>query len=268
VITEYKLDLFRIDYFLNYNTMFHIKYGERNECASLRHNQAVYGMYERLKKRFPNVIFENCAGGGGRLDLGLLRYFNHTWVSDWQRAPHSVYITSGMTTVLPPERVDRLATGMVAHEYASLDFHMRNAMLGHLTLHNFSPAAAEHNEEQLGFIKHSVDIYKNFIRPFLPTARMYHHNPAVSTAEKEGYCAMELVSADKTKAAMTIFRFAGDTDAPITLFPRGLDAGKMYRVTFDNSGSRMTKTGYDLRINGITVTLSPLTSELLLFEEE
>src|SRR5699024_8010223 len=31
---------------------------------------------------YPNVLFENCSSGGGRLDPGMLYYFPQTWISD------------------------------------------------------------------------------------------------------------------------------------------------------------------------------------------
>jgi len=265
VITEYKLDLFRVDH--NMNPVFYMNAGKRPECGSIKHYEAVYGMYERLKKRFPNVIFENCAGGGGRTDLAMLHAFNHTWVSDWQQAPRSLYITSGMTLVLPPERVDRLVAGMGCHEQASLDFHMRNAMLGHLTLNVFSPASAEYNEQQLAFVKHSVDIYKSFIRPFLPTSRMYHHHPDVFGAREEGYIALELVAEDRTKAAIGIFSLPKAGIKQVTVVPRGLDSSRNYHVTFDNTGDKMLVSGRELVTNGLkTRHISVMTSELVLLE--
>lgn len=267
VITEYKLDLFRIDYNLGSKQYFYLKEGKRSEYGSVKHYEAVYAMYERLKKRFPDVIFENCAGGGGRTDLGMMRAFNHTWVSDWQNAPRSLYITSGMTLVLPPERVDRLVAGMGGHEHASLDFQMRNAMLGHMTLNVFSPAAAGFNQQQLAFVKRSVEIYKNFIRPFLPASRMYHHNPDVSEARKKGHLGLELVSADRMKAAIGIFALPGANTASVTIIPRGLDASKNYSVTFDNTGDKVLVSGRELITQGIkTMPLTAMTSELVLLE--
>lgn len=50
-------------------------------------------MFERLNKKFPDVIFENYASGGGHCDAGMMRYFNHTWVSDNQVPPVSRCIT-------------------------------------------------------------------------------------------------------------------------------------------------------------------------------
>jgi len=266
VIEENELDFFRLDYNIAEVVTPFVKNGERQEYTLLKHYEGVYAMYERLKKRFPHVIFENCAGGGGRTDLGIMRYFHHTWVSDCQKAPRSVCITSGMTMALPPERVARLLAGMGGFRYASLDFQMRNTMLGHISMAPLKPDGVEWNTEQLDFIRHSVDVYKNFIRPFLPTAHMYHHNEAIPDAQKDGWLAMELSAADKTKEAVTIFALS----KPVPVIPirfRGVDAGKTYRVTFDNTGTSVLYTGYELKTTGLTFRLAPLTSELLLLEE-
>lgn len=267
VIEEYQLDLFRVDYNINSTQYHYVKEGQRYEYGTVKHYEAVYAMYERLKKRFPNVIFENCAGGGGRLDLAMLRNFNHTWVSDCQKAPMSQYITNGISLVLPPERMDRLVAGMGCHAYASLDYHMRNAMLGHLTLNVFSPAAAEYNQQQKDFIRHSVELYKSFIRPMLPTSRMYHHNEDIPGVRKDGYSVLELASADRKKAAITVLTVPGAKEQSTCVIPRGLDASGTYRVTLDNTGETMQVTGRELVMNGVsTRIMGVMTSELILIE--
>ncbi|MBR5520310.1 MAG: alpha-galactosidase, partial [Clostridia bacterium] len=207
MIEEFRLDMLRIDYNVSYHDYF--AYGEpipgKRECLSLRHMDAVYRMYRNLKRRFPNVVFENCAGGGGRTDLGMMKAFNHTWVSDCQRSPRSLYITNGMTMVLPPERVDRLFAGMGCHEHASFDQHMRNTMLTHMSLNVVAPVGAQVNPQQMAFIRHSVEIYKNFIRGILPTCKSYHHTPETSEAIKNGFLAQEIALPDRTKGAIVAY---------------------------------------------------------------
>lgn len=267
IISDYKLDLFRVDYNINSDQYNYVKDTARYEYGTVKHYEAVSAMYERLKKRFPNVIFENCASGGGRLDLDILRSFNHSWVSDEQKAPMAQYITNGLSLVLPPERLDRLVSGMGCHAYASLDAHIRNAMLGHVSINVLNPAAAEYNELQRDFIKHSLDVYKNFIRPMIPTSHMYHHNEDIPGVRKDGYSALELASADKTKAAITVFTVPGSKVQRVNIIPRGLDLSNTYRVTLDNTGETMTVTGRDLLMNGVsTRTMGIMTSELILIE--
>ena len=266
IITEYKLDLLRVDHNVSFRDYFAIRDTGSGipECVSVKHINAVYKMYKNLKKRFPDVIFENCAGGGARTDLGMMKNFNHTWVSDCQRAPHSAMITNGMTLALPPERVDRLFAGMGCHEQGSLDFHMRNTMLTHMTLNVIAPVGAAINKAQADFVRRSVGIYKSFIRDFLPEAKIYHHTPEAAHKPGEG-CVLEIASPDCKKGTIGVFALSG-AKTDFTVMPKGINAGMTYKITLDNSGAEFTVSGYDLMTNGLRIKIpSALSSELILF---
>ena len=224
-------------------------------------------MYRRLKRRFPEVIFENCAGGGARTDLGMMKNFNHSWVSDWQKAPRSVAVTNGMTIALPPERVDRLFAGMGCHENGSLDFHMRNCMLGHMSLNVISPKTAQINPVQMEFVRHSVGVYKNFIRKFLPDSKNYHHTPETAGTLKNGYSVLEISSADGTKGAIAAFTMSASVSDKLNIVPKGINEGLTYKITLDNSGATFVASGYEIMSKGIDVYIpSSLSSELVLYE--
>ncbi|MBQ7115172.1 MAG: alpha-galactosidase [Clostridia bacterium] len=266
IISEYELDLLRVDHNVDYTEYF----GMRDtgfgipECVCVKHNEAVYKMYESLKKSFPDVIFENCAGGGGRTDLGMMKNFNHTWVSDWQKMPRSIAITNGMTMALPPERVDRLFAGMGCHTIGSFDAHLRNTMLGHISLNVISPAGAEINQKQMAFIKHSTDIYKEFIRPFLAESKIYHHTPDLNESD---YSVLEISAPDKSRGAITVITLCGTNEKEITVKPKGINISKEYQVTLDNEGFTYTILGEKLKRNGICVDIkSSLSSELILYK--
>lgn len=47
-----------------------------------RYILGLYELLERVTKRFPDLLMENCASGGGRNDLGMFSYFPQGWVSD------------------------------------------------------------------------------------------------------------------------------------------------------------------------------------------
>ncbi len=271
ILSSYPIDLLRVDYNVSSRSYFSMRDTGTGipECISLRHFNAVYNMYANLKKRFPDVVFENCAGGGGRTDAGMLKPFHHTWVSDWQRLPYSVLITNGMTMALPPERVDRLFAGMGCHEFGALTAHMRNAMLTHMTLNVIAPALAAPNEAQAAFVRRSVALYKAFIRPFLPTARVYHHTPETDEALKNGFCALEAAAADQSRAALAVFTLPSAKKDRFTVCPRGLSAAQRYQVTLDNSGACFESDGFSLMNGGVTVSIpAPMGSELVLFERK
>ncbi|MDD2503789.1 MAG: alpha-galactosidase [Clostridia bacterium] len=126
VIEEYELDFYRLDY--NVGTFDVFSYTKREgyiESNVLRYHEKLYEIYDRLRTKYPDVIFENCAGGGGRTDVGMVSRFCHTWVTDWQIAPRSFSITNGMTMALPPEKVNRLIAGQNGHTTSSLGFQTR-----------------------------------------------------------------------------------------------------------------------------------------------
>ncbi len=134
VIEEYQLDLFRLDHNTS-ETAWFTKTVQNGSpaCGLLRQTQLVEEMFGRLRRRFPDVVFENCSAGGGRTDVGMVRNFAHTWVSDWNIPPRSIAVTNGMTMVLPPEYVDRLFSGMYSHCKGSLDTELRHALFGRPT---------------------------------------------------------------------------------------------------------------------------------------
>lgn len=269
IITEYKVDLLRVDYNVSHKSYFCMADTGAGikECIPLKHFAAVYAMYRRLKQRFPQVIFENCAGGGGRTDLGMMPAFHHTWVSDWQKLPRAALITNGMTMALPPERVDRLFAGMGSHVFGGLDAQLRNAMLTHMTLNVVSPANAAWNPAQMAFIKRGVSLYKEFIRPFLPRCRVYHHTPEAEKALADGKMILELASPEGNRGAVGIFTLSRTPDAMITVFPRGVKAELTYRVRADNTGACVTLSGYTLLSQGFPVVVpAALSSELLTYE--
>ena len=47
-----------------------------------RYILGLYKVMRALTKRFPHILFEGCASGGCRFDLGILSYFPQIWASD------------------------------------------------------------------------------------------------------------------------------------------------------------------------------------------
>jgi len=266
VIREYKLDFFRLDY--NTHGCGRIERNGFVENHFWRYYEAQYAIYDRLRTRLPKVIFENCAGGGGRTDIGMIRRFSHTWVTDWQIAPRSFTITNGLTMALPPESVDRLIGGQSGHTAADLDFQWRLLLFVRPTFGFLKPMGADWNPLLLARLKHWLALYKDFVRPFQSTGRVYHHTPVVEGPEPKGWGVLELASEDRSRAICGIFQLGNPTQPEYLLRLRGLDAGRRYRVTWDNGGQTCEVDGFTLMEQGITVRLEGvLTSELLLCQE-
>ena len=63
---------------------------------------------QRIREKYPDVVIQDCASGGGRANYGLLPYFDEFWVSDNTDALQRVYIQWGTSLFFP-------ANTMAAH---------------------------------------------------------------------------------------------------------------------------------------------------------
>ncbi|MCC7352791.1 MAG: alpha-galactosidase [Anaerolineae bacterium] len=270
LITENELDFFRLDY--NAAAMTPGYWTSRDgfvENSAWRYYEALYAIYKRLRARFPNVIFENCAGGGGRTDLGLVRHFDHTWTSDWSIAGRHFSITNGMTMALPPPLVDRQYGGGGAGGYMSSDgdYRARMCLFGRPTIGWVGPAGTARNPLLVAQVRHMADLYKKFVRPFLNDGRIYHHTPTFDGPEPQGWGVLELASRDRARGIAGVFQLSSPRGPEYLLRLRGLDASRRYQVTWDNSGQVSEVDGFVLMKQGIVIRLEgALTSELLIFE--
>jgi alpha-galactosidase len=272
LIERYHLDTFRLDFNADMGrggTQDIMDGFEEN--SSWRHYEALYAMYGRLRKRFPHLMMENCSSGGGRNDLGMLQNFNWAQVSDEWGAVRTLKIINGFTLALPPEYALSYA-GFVSGEnyrYGDTDFRLRGLMFGHLCLGGVAPDLKSFPADYRARVKHDVDLYKTFIRPILPTALVYHHTPILPNTEPGDWVVLEHVKPDRTRGYAGIFRLAGAHEDYYLFRPRGLDASKTYKVTFDNTQEAVYLSGFDLERNGIRIDIAQqLHSELLLFEEK
>ncbi|TYS45922.1 alpha-galactosidase [Bacillus infantis] len=66
-----------------------------------RYILGVYRLYEKLTAEFPEVLFESCAGGGGRFDPGMLYYAPQAWASDDTDAVERLKIQYGTSFAYP-----------------------------------------------------------------------------------------------------------------------------------------------------------------------
>lgn len=61
----------------------------------------VYRLYEHLIQKYPHILFESCASGGGRFDPGMLYYAPQAWTSDDSDAIERLKIQYGTSLVYP-----------------------------------------------------------------------------------------------------------------------------------------------------------------------
>lgn len=84
---------------------------ERQGEAAYRYMLGVYEFYDWFKKAFPNAMLENCSGGGGRYDLGMMKYSTMIWTSD---------------CTLPERRMKIQYSSLLAYPATTMSCHVSN----------------------------------------------------------------------------------------------------------------------------------------------
>lgn len=93
-----------------------------------------YGLMARLRAAFPHVEIEACAGGGGRIDAGIVRHTHRFWTSDCIDAVARVGIQRGFLQFMPPELMGSHVGTSPAHSTGrgqSMAFRAGVALPGH-----------------------------------------------------------------------------------------------------------------------------------------
>jgi len=75
--------------------------GERLSNLYVDYHLGLIKTLERIRAKYPNVVIQNCASGGGRANYGLMPYFDEFWVSDNNDALQRVYIQWGTSYFFP-----------------------------------------------------------------------------------------------------------------------------------------------------------------------
>ncbi len=73
----------------------------RQREVSHRYMLGLYDLLRRLIKKYPDVLFENCASGGNRFDLGMLSYMAQNWTSDMCDPIGRLDIINGCSYLFP-----------------------------------------------------------------------------------------------------------------------------------------------------------------------
>ncbi len=81
-----------------------------------RYILGVYELARRLTQRFPQVLFEGCAGGGGRFDGAMLCYFPQIWCSDNTDAHCRTFIQYGTSFFYPLSTIGSHISAVPNHQ--------------------------------------------------------------------------------------------------------------------------------------------------------
>ena len=199
---------------------------DRQKETSHRYILGVYDLYERLIQRYPKILFESCASGGGRFDAGMLYYAPQAWCSDDSDAIERLFIQYGTSYIYPISSIGAHVSEVPNQQvYRNVPIHTRGnvACFGtsgyELDLNSLSDVELEQVKEQIQFMKTN--------RELLQFGTFYR----LSSPFEGNITAWMVVSKDKKNAIVGWYRTLSHVNQPVSrLFLTGLDPDLQYTI--------------------------------------
>lgn len=198
-----------------------------------------YELMDRITSAFPHILFESCAGGGGRFDAGMLYYMPQAWASDNTDPIERLTIQFGTTMCYP-------ASSMGAHVSAcdrtGIETKAAVAMAGTF---GYELDPKEMSEEDKEKVKEQVKNYHRYYN-VIHFGDLYR---IIVPTDDEFKCAWEYVAKDKSEALLTVVIKNRAPHDFLLIKMKGLDPEKMYRDETDGeiySGALLMNAGINL----------------------
>ena len=223
-----------------------------------RYILGVYRLMERFRRNFPDIFFEGSAGGGGRIDMGMLYYMSQIWTSDNSDAIGRLKIQYGASMVYPPETISSHVSECPNHQTGRITPFKTRGDVAQLFSFGYElnpKTLSETDKEQL-----AAQISKHReLEKWMSDARFYRLIDPVNGED----CAWQVVSNDKKHSAVLyIVQLTKPKRPGRYLRLKGLDESKTYTVRPGN----LTLSGDFLMHAGIPVRKQYNDFESTLFE--
>ncbi|SCH98394.1 Alpha-galactosidase [uncultured Blautia sp.] len=216
---------------------------ERQQELFHRYVLGVYELQERLVTEFPDLLLENCSGGGARFDPGMLYYSPQIWCSDNTDAVERLMIQEGSALIYPLSVIGAHVSDCPNHSVGRVTpFETR----GHVALagtFGYELDITKIPEEDRVLIPEQTVTYNKY-RHLIQQGEYYR---IASYRENHKYDCWALSSQDKKEVLVTYVQVLGVPNSHSRkVFLRGFDPKTTYRL----EGTEETYTGEMLMKGG------------------
>lgn len=194
------------------------------------HHRYILGVYElmrRLTQGFPKVLFEGCAGGGGRFDFGVLYYMPQIWTSDDTDAMERLKIQYGTSLVYPPSAMSAHVSACPNHQTGRTTEFKTRGDVAQMCNFGYELDVAKLKTSEKIQIKEQISLHRR-LEDMIASGTFYR----IESPFNSDCCSWQLVAANK-KSAFVMYSTQKITPNQTGRFIKlqGLLPDKIYRVS-------------------------------------
>ena len=221
---------------------------ERQGEAAYRYMLGLYSLLDRLTRDFPQVLFEGCAGGGGRFDAGMLCYCPQIWCSDDTDAIHRIKIQYGTSFGYPPCTMGSHVSASPNHQTGRSTPLSTRAVVAMAGTFGYELDLQKLTDAEKEMVKIQIAQYKQ-LQPLLLEGRCERLTDAVTDT---CFTAWQFTAPDRSRAAVSVVVIDPQANPwPIHIRLRGLDPQALYHESLTErvyTGAALCHAGLTLPI--------------------
>ena len=208
---------------------------------------ALYSMQEQLITDFPNLLLENCSGGGARFDPGMFYYSPQIWCSDDTDAIERLAIQEGTALVYPLSTMGAHVSVCPNHVCGRVTPFKTRGYVALSGTFGYELDITKLNKDDRQMIPRQIDLYKKF--GMLIREGDYYR--IASASENKEYDCWASVSPCKSVALITFVQLYNHPNMKTRMVKIPcLDSNKIYRVSWPDEDQKKYPP---LRLNGSTI---------------
>ena len=135
---------------------------DRQEEVAHRYIMGVYRLAAALNEAFPEILFEGCASGGNRFDLGMLCYFPQIWASDNTDAVSRLAIQNGYSYGYPMSVVSAHVSSCPNHQTLRVTPLASRFAVASFGVLGYECNLCDASKEDLTEMKEQIALYKKY----------------------------------------------------------------------------------------------------------
>lgn len=223
--------------------------GKENQGElSHRYVLAVYELQERMMRDFPNLLLENCSGGGARFDGGMLYYSPQIWCSDDTDAIERLSIQEGTALVYPVSTMGAHVSDCPNHECGRVTPFDTRGDVALCGTFGYELDVTKISKEDRDKMPAQIEKYHKY-NPLIREGDYYR---LASYRENKLFDSYMIVAKDKSEALLCYVQVLGRPNRHSRrLKLAGLDPDKKYRVEFEGKDESLELYGDTLMNAGI-----------------
>ena len=159
-IAYVKWDMNRI--FSDYYSKYLVETGRPQGEMAHRYVMGLKRIMKSLTEKFPRILFEGCAAGGNRFDLGILCYFPQIWASDNTDAVCRASIQEGLSYGYPMSTVSAHVSACPNHQTLRTTPLTTRFNVASFGVCGYECNLVDMKKEDLSEIKEQISIYKRW----------------------------------------------------------------------------------------------------------